>query len=269
MCYNYYGDNMIEKILGIFKKRKTEDVKEEVCLDQKKVLMIDDNQLNLKAATILLEEYNIIVKTCPSGTDAIELLEREKDFTLILMDNMMPGLTGTETLKLLKQDPNFKIPIVALTAYDTVGEEEKLLKSGFDYFLKKPLKRDELDVILKKIIKFKKILIVDDNKFTLKISDKFLRKYNVETNLATSGEECLKMLDNNYDLIFLDDMMPGMSGANTLAEMKKRNINTSVVVLTGNTEEGAEEKYYEQGFDDYLSKPIDDEELEIILKENL
>ena len=257
-------------MFNLFKKKIVEEpVKKLADIAQKKVLLIDDNSLNMKVVTTILEEYNMIVKTITSGVEAIELLKRENDFTLILIDNLMPKLSGIDTIKILKQDPSFKTPVVMLTAFDNEGDKEKIMEAGFEYFLSKPINKDELDTVLKKIIKFKKILIVDDDKLSLKISDKFIKRYNVENVLVKSGLECLEKLDEEYDLIFLDDMMPNFTGTQTLKALRTNNIYTPVVVLTGNKEQDAIENYLKIGFNDYLAKPIDNEELERILKEQL
>ena len=114
----------------------------------------------------------------------------------------------------------------------------------------------------------KKVLVVDDNKLNLKVTKKLLNSYNIDVTLVESGEECLGMLEENinFDLIFMDQMMPGLSGSDTLKMIKKKNINIPIIVLTADAIKGKKEKYLELGFDDYISKPVDKKELNIILK---
>ncbi len=92
---------------------------------------------------------------------------------------------------------------------------------------------------------------------------------NVE--LVESGFECLeKVKTNTYDLILMDDMMPKMSGVETFHKLKENNsFNTPVVALTANAITGMKEKYLSEGFNGYLSKPIDKLELNIIMKKYL
>lgn len=123
--------------------------------------------------------------------------------------------------------------------------------------------------------KDKRILLVDDNKLNLKVASKLLQPYEVEIVEATSGTECLDILehDTNFDLILMDDLMPEMSGTECLSILKKiervDGYYIPVVVLTANVISGMKEKYLDFGFEDYLSKPIDKYELERILKKYL
>ena len=115
----------------------------------------------------------------------------------------------------------------------------------------------------------KKILVVDDNNLNLKVALRLLETYNIKPDTCISGFECIeKIKDNTYDLILLDDMMPKMSGTETLKKIKQDNkdFNTKVVVLTANAISGMKEKYLQDGFDDYLAKPIDKLELKRVLK---
>lgn len=119
-----------------------------------------------------------------------------------------------------------------------------------------------------------KILVVDDNMINLTIAKELLKRTQIQVMLANSGESCLELVkQNRYDIIFLDHMMPTMDGIETLQNMKKLEDNLSkeaaVVVLTANAIAGAREMYLEQGFDDYLSKPIDSQELESTIRKYL
>ena len=116
------------------------------------------------------------------------------------------------------------------------------------------------------------ILLVDDNVLNLKVAEKMLKKYNFNVTAVKSGLECLNYTKNNkYDLILLDHMMPEMDGIHTLYNLKQRasGFDTPVVVLTANAIKGAKEMYFREGFVDYLSKPIDQVELDRILREQL
>jgi len=114
----------------------------------------------------------------------------------------------------------------------------------------------------------KKILIVDDNKLNLKVTNRLLELYNADTTLVESGIEAIELVKENniYDLILLDQMMPGMDGTETLHKLRElENFNTPVVVLTADAIKGRKEEYLKQGFDDYISKPIDKKELSRVL----
>lgn len=111
----------------------------------------------------------------------------------------------------------------------------------------------------------KRILVVDDNKINLKVAARLLQNYNVQIDEVLSGTECLEKINSGekYDLILMDDMMPRMSGVETYMRLKKIDgFNIPTVALTANAISGMKEKYLnEDGFNDYLSKPIDKLEL--------
>ena len=117
-------------------------------LKGKKVLVVDDNKLNLKVATRLLTPYNLEITTSESGFDAIELLKNNK-YDIILMDDMMPKMSGTETLKEIPKNKLYDGPIVALTANALTGMREKYIEHGFTDYLAKPIEKTELNRVLK------------------------------------------------------------------------------------------------------------------------
>ena len=124
---------------------------EEKNYSNKKVLLVDDNNLNIKVASRLLRNYKIIPDTCLSGIDAIEMIKNNK-YDLILMDDMMPKLSGVETFKKLKEDRKFNTPVVILTANAVSGMKEKYLSYGLDDYLAKPIDKLELDRVLDKYL---------------------------------------------------------------------------------------------------------------------
>jgi len=115
-----------------------------------------------------------------------------------------------------------------------------------------------------------KVLAVDDNKMNLKVIQALMKKTAIQLDLASGGEECLQMTrEKKYDLILMDHMMPEPDGIQTLHMLRedKSNINcdTKVIVLTANAIEGMREEYLKEGFEDYLSKPVEVDKLEAVL----
>ena len=119
----------------------------------KKVLIVDDNKLNIKVATRLLEPYQVKIESVMSGQECLDLIGQNKKYDLILLDQMMPEMDGIETLKKLKENPKFKIPVIALTADAIVGKKEEYLASGFNDYLSKPIDKAELNHLLIKYLK--------------------------------------------------------------------------------------------------------------------
>ncbi len=119
-----------------------------------------------------------------------------------------------------------------------------------------------------------KVLAVDDNNINLKVVKALLKRTQVQLDLASGGEECFNMTkEKKYDLILMDHMMPEPDGVQTLHMIRedKDNLNhdTAIIVLTANAIEGMREQYLAEGFNDFLSKPINSEELEKMLAEYL
>ena len=122
-------------------------------LTGKKVLIVDDNKLNLKVASRLIEKYNCEIKTLESGFECIDLIKSGEQFDIILMDDMMPNMSGVETFHKLKELDNFDTPVIALTANAISGMREKYIEEGFNDYLSKPIDKMELNKILNTYIK--------------------------------------------------------------------------------------------------------------------
>ena len=121
-------------------------------LSNKRVLVVDDNMVNLKVAARLLKDYNLIIDEVESGMDCISKVMSDVKYDLILMDDMMPKMSGTETLHHLQEIEGFSIPTIALTANAISGMKEKYLGEGFNDYLAKPIDRAELNKIIKKYL---------------------------------------------------------------------------------------------------------------------
>lgn len=116
----------------------------------------------------------------------------------------------------------------------------------------------------------KNILVVDDSKLNLRVAQNVLKVFNANVMTSTSGQECLDLCKTNkYDIILMDIMMPLMNGIETLKRIRIDDKKVPVIALTADAVEGMEEKYLSEGFNDYLSKPIDKNKLGIILNKYL
>ena len=120
--------------------------------ENKRVLIVDDNKLNLKVAARLLAPLKITVEEVDSGFACIEKIKEGITYDLILLDDMMPKMNGTETLSYLKAIEGFKTPCVALTANAISGMREKYISAGFDDYLSKPIDKIELNNVLSKFL---------------------------------------------------------------------------------------------------------------------
>ena len=142
-------DNKVREMLNSNKKAEIFDLK------GKKVLIVDDNELNLKVTSRLLEPFNVSVTLLLSGIECIDKIKENNDFDLILLDQMMPTMDGKATLDSLKEIKDFNTPVIALTADAIEGSREKYISEGFDDYISKPIAKKELSRILNKYIKEK------------------------------------------------------------------------------------------------------------------
>lgn len=118
-----------------------------------------------------------------------------------------------------------------------------------------------------------KVLVVDDNNMNLKVAKGLLKRSGMRVDTSMSGREAIgKLREETYDILFLDHMMPEMDGIETLREMKKMGLlsgDMPVIMMTANAVAGAREEYLKEGFDNYISKPIEVKAMERLLKECL
>ena len=143
----------VDQRISKAKIEKEEEIEEEVDLTGKKILIVDDNQLNIKVVEKLLKQYNVEIETAESGMECLEKIKSGKEYDLILLDDMMPKMRGTEVLRRLKVNPGYKTPTIALTANAINGMKEQYIKEGFDDYLAKPIDKQELNRILIKYLK--------------------------------------------------------------------------------------------------------------------
>ena len=125
---------------------------DKISYSDKKVLVVDDNKLNIKVASKILSEFELNINSCDSGFSAIEKIENNEHYDIIFMDIMMPKMSGVETLKKLKGIKNFNTPVVALTADAMEGKSTKYIEVGFNDYLSKPINKDELKRVLDKCL---------------------------------------------------------------------------------------------------------------------
>ena len=121
-----------------------------------RVLVVDDMEANLYVARGLLAFYELNVECCNDGNAAIEKIKAGKRYDIIFMDEMMPGISGTESVQILR-DMGYTEPIIALTANALIGQAEVFIANGFDGFISKPIQTEELNSALVSFIKNKRM----------------------------------------------------------------------------------------------------------------
>jgi CheY-like chemotaxis protein len=116
----------------------------------RKVLVVDDDARNIFALTTLLENHEMEVLSATNGRHAIECIQNTPDLSVVLMDIMMPGMDGYETMRGIRRDPQLRmLPILALTAKAMKGDREKCLKAGASDYIAKPVNTGQLLSLLR------------------------------------------------------------------------------------------------------------------------
>ena len=121
----------------------------------KRILIVDDNAVNLKVAKKLLKDFNNEPDLLQSAKECIDKIRNGEKYDLIFIDDMMPSMTGSEAITFLRRIPNYNIPTVILTANQTPGIKEKYVQIGFDDYLAKPILKEQLAAILNKFLNSK------------------------------------------------------------------------------------------------------------------
>lgn len=131
---------------------KLKQIDENLTFEGKRILVVDDNILNVKVVETILKKLKPTIEFCESGPECIDKIKNGEQYDLILLDDMMPKVTGTETLQQLREIPEFKTKVVVLTANAITGSKEKYIEIGFDDYLSKPIEKSELQRVLKKFL---------------------------------------------------------------------------------------------------------------------
>lgn len=183
-------------------RREKENAKTQFIAPDAKVLLVDDNAMNLTLMKALLKRTQMEVDTAASGKECLELTKRKK-YHIILMDHMMPGMDGVETLHKLKADDdnsNKDTTVIALTANAIAGSREMYLEYGFDNYCSKPIQADKLDEMLVNYLPSELIHIECKNR-----NDE---EKTTETLVETAGshKQELLVVDREIGLTYCMDM---------------------------------------------------------------
>ncbi len=176
------------------------------------VLIVDDNELNLEVITAILEDTKIKVTTALSGAECIEKLKTDR-FDMILLDQMMPGMSGIETLNAIRVEKCAEgIPVIAFTADAIVGAKESYFKAGFAGYLSKPVIYDELEKVLLEFLPKRHVKPVDEQGSD---KNKEIPKVVVVDPTNENHNRLKIAFTNNFEAVFVRDE----DGANRYLEM--------------------------------------------------
>ena len=197
-----------------------------------KILLVDDNNLNLKVSTKILEKYNAnSITKCGSGFECLDLIRNGNKYDVILLDDMMPKMSGVETLAELRKIEGFNTPVIALTANAILGMKDKYIEAGFDDYLAKPINKNILIEVMNKVL----INSVSENNPDIKTLDSdSTKKYQgvipVDDNFIYKVSN--NMMDLSYDNQELDNTNPTTSELDTSQEVDVNSVVQEVEAST-------------------------------------
>ena len=161
----------------------------------KKILIVDDNKLNIKVAKRAISDFDFEIDECYDGLECLNKVVDGNEYDLILMDIMMPNMSGETAIKKLKENTNFKIPVIALTADAVAGAKEKYISEGFTDYISKPFNKEQIKQKLDIVFNNSDMLLKgenEENQVNNSIAD---QKEEVE---IITDETSNKLIDENY-----------------------------------------------------------------------
>jgi len=257
------------------------------------VLVVDDCADSRLIMQKMLESFGLQVTSVSSGEESLTALKenetREEPFELVVIDWLMPVLSGIETSKKIRRDLKLTIPIILMTAF---GKESEMLdaeKAGINAFLTKPIHQSTLfnaimDTFGKKALKIEekenhittrasiyknflkgiRILVVEDNLTNQEIALAILEGAGIVVEIADNGKKAVEAVQRScFDAVLMDIQMPEMDGYEATKMIRKNSKFKSlpIIAMTAHAMKGDEEKCLEAGMDGYISKPISQDRL--------
>ncbi len=250
--------------------------------NQNTILVIEDNELNLKLVKDLMEIHNHRVVGAPNAETGVDLAHSHKP-DLILMDIELPGISGIEATRRIRSDMTLRdIPVVALSANAMQEDKSEAIAAGCNDYVTKPIDIKAFPGIIDRYLPQKHspiaapaplpapatehlILVVDDDPLNLELLSAQLiaREYRVIT--ANNGEKALAAVEENTpDLILLDIMMPGIDGYEVTRQLKSdpETKEIPIILVTALTEDAEKKRGLEAGADEFINKPVNHPELD-------
>lgn len=262
----------------------------------RKVLIVEDNPKHAKALSWFLESYNVISEVKSNIGEGIQALNKE-DVRIVILDMGIPDQKSYDTLEEVKQTPGLEnIPIIIFTGKSISRNDELHIKHYADSIIIKTAHSyqrllDEVSLFLhlvdeqsrkerstkqarsgqmNEVLKDSKVLVVDDDVRNIFSLTRILEAYQTKVFSAIDGKEALKQLENDpgIDLVLMDMMMPEMDGYEAIARIRKdqRFRSLPIIAVTAKAMSGDREKCISAGASDYVTKPVDTDQLLSLLR---
>lgn len=275
-------------VFGVQDKQHITEYKAPNDITDINVLVCDDNITALKICKEAMDYFRFKVTTVSSGIEVLKKLN-ESNYDLLIIDNIMPEMTGIETVQNIKENKAFEnLKIIMISSYEKPEFEYQAMKIGVNGFLIKPytyssifdmimdafgkdlrtakIKLHKGSIDMKKLEKISgsNILLVEDNKLNQQVASEILRDAGFVIDIANNGKEALEKIiasgvPSRYDLVFMDIQMPIMDGYQATQEIRKLSQydDVPVVAMTADAMKGIREKCLEVGMNDMIAKPVD------------
>ena len=255
------------------------------------MLVVEDNDIERQSIVELLDHQDIELVPASSGGEALEAMQ-ERQFDCVVLDLRLPDMTGFELLGRLHADSALaKVPVVVFTGKDLSIEEQMQLRSMAKSTVLKDVQSperllDETSLFLhrvitelppekqamlerlhgsKGILRNRKVLVVDDDARNIFALTSLLENHEVEVVSTTKGKDAIDLISKNRDinLVLMDIMMPDMDGYETIRQVRSlpEFRTLPILALTAKAMKGDREKCLEAGASDYISKPVNTDQL--------
>lgn len=265
--------------------------------DPKKVLIIEENPKHARALAYFLDTYNVNAEIKGSVADGVDALQK-KEIDCVILDMGIPDMNAYLTLETVKKSPGLEnLPIIIFTGKNLSKAEESKIKQYADSIVMKTAHSyqrilDEVALFLhlveakhpvsgnpvairnavglNEILQNKTVLIADDDVRNIFSLTKALEQLKMKVISATDGKEALRILEENphTDVVLMDMMMPEMDGYQSIMEIrqKPKHKNLPILAVTAKAMVGDREKCIAAGASDYISKPVDIDQLISLLR---
>lgn len=275
---------------------------EKVNLDNIKILITDNNPINLKILKGQLTKLNMQVDETLDPHEVIPLMlsaqQSGNAYQVVIIDNMMPTLSGDKLgSNIVSHDKLKSVPMVLLTSATSFGDASKYNKIGFSAYLTKPILSDLLYKTLTRVLGMHlnndanerlltrhsiiedeleaqksttnlhgNLLLVEDMIINQKVALGLMAGFDLTIDVANNGEEALeKYAHNQYDIILMDCQMPVMDGFKATQKIRETDKDTPIIAITANALSTDKDKCIQAGMSDYLAKPFNRQQLTDIL----
>ncbi len=259
-------------------------------LSGRKVLVVDDNRTSGRILHHMLRAAELEVTVLDSGEEAVKAIEQaltqDKPYDLCLIDLAMPDMDGFTLARRIRAMEEQKGIVLIALATSMQRDARKSKEAGFDGFLSKPVRRNKLLQMIKRLLgepggedqdgkerpihteysvreqlkRSVRILLAEDNPVNQKLAKIMLTKAGYQVEVATNGVEVLEMMrqrPGDFDLIFMDVQMPEMDGMEATRKLRAEGFTQiPIVAMTAHAMKGDREKCIEVGMNDYVTKPI-------------